>query len=95
MRDNAPPYQNGTTQAITTSGTSAAITNAWGANTRLIRIATTADAHYTIGSAPTATTSDPLLPAGVVEYLIVPPSLKLAAIQVTAAATFTVTEVSK
>lgn len=95
MRDNAPPYQIGATQAITTSGTSAATTTAWSADTRLIRIATTADAHYAIAAAPTATTDDPLLPAGVVEYLIVPPGLKLAAIQVAAAATFTVTEISK
>lgn len=93
MRQYESPYRLGTTQAVTVAATSAATAATVGA--RLIRVASTTDCHIAFGAAPTATTSSPLLPAGVVEYIIVEPSYKVAAIQNAAGGTLTVTALDK
>lgn len=82
----------GTTQTITTSGSSAAISTAFGNNTRLVRIVATEDVHLEFATSPTATTSDPFLPANQVEYFRVTAGDKVAAIQNSAAGTVYVTE---
>lgn len=81
-----------TNQNITVAGTSAATSNAMGSQTFKIRIATTTDAYFAIGPTPTATTSDPVLPAGTVDYVKINPGEKVAALQVTAGGVFSVGE---
>ena len=54
-RDYSPPYRLGTEQKVAVASSSAAISNAWGADTYIIRVATTTDCHITIASSPTAT----------------------------------------
>lgn len=96
MRNNQAPFRLGTTQVVAIGASSAVTTNAFGADTRLIRLAATGDCHFAIGDAPTATTSHPILPAGTVDYFIVDPSDKVAAIQADASTgSLSVTEVSK
>ena len=93
---NAPTtYKWGTTQKVTTSGTSAATSNAVGSQIRVVRLKATEDMHIAFGTSPTATTSDPLLSAGETEYVDISPSLKVAAIQASTAGTLYVTEVTK
>jgi hypothetical protein len=82
----------GSTQTITTSASSAAISTAFGNNTRLVRIVCTEDAHIKFAASPTATTGDPFMPANQVEYFRVEAGEKVAAIQNSAAGTVFVTE---
>jgi hypothetical protein len=82
----------GTTQTITTSGSSAAISTAFATGTTVVRIVATEDVNIKFGSSPTATTSDPFIPANQVEYFKVTAGEKVAAIQNTAAGTCYVTE---
>ena len=82
----------GSTQTITTSGSSAAISTAFASATRIVRIVATEDVNIKFGSAPTATTSDPFIPANQVEYFKVTSGEKVAAIQNSAAGTCYVTE---
>jgi hypothetical protein len=82
----------GTTQTITTSGSSAAISTAFATGTTVVRIVATADIHLKFATSPTATTSDPFLPANQVEYFKVTAGEKVAAIQNSAAGTVYVTE---
>ena len=63
---------NGTTQHIDVLASSAAISNAVATN--VVRISTTVDINYAVGSAPTAigastANAGPFLPAGGVEYI--------------------------
>ena len=83
------------TQTVSVSGTSAAITNAVGSGIHVIRMVSSTDCHFALGGAPTATTSDPLLPADTVEYIRINEGEKIAFIQNTAAGTAYVTEVSQ
>lgn len=91
--------RGGTTQTIAYDS-STAITNAFGAQTYQVRLAANSACHYKIGDgAQTATTSDPFLPANVIEYVAVSPGQSISAIKaatnglVTATAgTLTVTE---
>ena len=82
----------GTTQTITTSGSSAAISTAFATGTTVVRIVATEDVNIKFGSSPTATTSDPFIPANQVEYFKVTAGEKVAAIQNSAAGTCYVTE---
>ena len=82
----------GTTQTITTSGSSAAISTAFATGTTVVRIVATEDVNIKFGSAPTATTNDPFVPANQVEYFKVTAGEKVAAIQNSAAGTCYVTE---
>lgn len=81
----------GTTQAITTSGSSSA-SSAFGANTRLVRIVATEDVNIQFASSPTATTSTPFVPKNSVEYFKVTGGEKIAVIQNSTAGTCYVTE---
>lgn len=78
MQDAA---RNGTTQAVAYTGTAAASTNAFGAQTYMVRVVANSACHYTFAASPTATTSDPFLPANWVEYVTVTPGQKISAIQ--------------
>ena len=73
--------RNGTTQTVAYTGTAAASTNAFGAGTNAVRIVANSACHYTFGSAPTATTSDPFLPANWVEYVYVRPGEKISVVR--------------
>lgn len=79
--------KHGTTQVISAGATSAQ-TTAFGTETTLVRIATSghtgADSHvhYEVGANPTAsTTTSPLLPCGLIEYVVVAPGQKIALIR--------------
>jgi hypothetical protein len=88
----------GTSQNVTTSGTSAATGTAFGANTSEIRVVCTQNTWILIGDGtPTATTGagSTYMPAGVVEYFHVNPGQKLAAIQDSAAGTVNVSEMTR
>lgn len=82
----------GTVQTVTVNGTSAPTTNAFIAQTTIIRIVCTAACHYTVAAAPTATTSMTYLPAGVVEFVSVTAGEKIAFIQNVGAGVAYVTE---
>tara|TARA_B100001093_G_C26831087_1_gene1016162 strand:- start:339 stop:653 length:315 start_codon:yes stop_codon:yes gene_type:complete len=82
----------GTTQTITTSGSSAATSSGVATSTRVVRIVATEDCHITFATSPTATTSLPFLPAKQVEYFKITGGHKVAAIQSSTAGTVYVTE---
>lgn len=97
-RSNENIYQDfaGTTQKISVAAASAAVTNAFDADTRILRISTTTDCHLALAASPTATTNDMLLTAAEgVRDITIDGGGKLAAIRVTADGTLTVTELSK
>lgn len=83
-----------TSQDITTSGTSATVTNAFGAQTYCVRLAATAAVRFRVVEAAggTAVATDTYLPANWVDYAIVNPGQKIAAIQDTAAGKLNITE---
>lgn len=81
-----------TTQTITVGAASVATTNAIDAQCRRIRLVSTTACHVAFGSAPVATTSDPLIPANFPEIIHVPRGVKVAAIQNAAGGTLFVTE---
>jgi len=93
----------GTTQTIAYDGT-IPITNAFGAQTRMIKIVSNSASHYHLyetGGTATATTADPYLPAHWIEYIMVNPGQKISAIKAatnglvtTTAGTMWVTELS-
>lgn len=72
-----------TTQTLAFTGTSATATNAFGAQTYIIRVASNAGCHFRIVEAAggAATASDVYLPAGWVDYILVTPGQKISAIQ--------------
>ena len=71
----------GTTQTIAYDSTTVA-TNAFGAQTRQLRLVANSACHYAIGDgAQTATTADPFLPANAVEYVTVTAGQRVAAIK--------------
>jgi hypothetical protein len=79
-----PTSRQGTTQTVTFAGSSGAAGNAFGSQTRQIRVVADSACNYRIsdgGSATAATTSDPFLPANWVEYLTVQPGEWIAAIR--------------
>ena len=84
----------GAVQTISVAATSAAVSNAFGAQTYQVRLASTVACYYTVEATPVATTSDNYLPANWVEYITVTPGQKIAAIRASADGTMTVTEVS-
>jgi hypothetical protein len=79
----------GTSQNFAPAGSSVQST-AFSSQCVCIRVCSTAAVNYRIDSAPTAVATDALLPANVVEYLVVSPGQKIAAI---GTATVNVTEV--
>lgn len=84
-----------TNQTVSVSGTSAAVTNAFGSGTTVIRLVSTTDCYLKFGASPTATSSDILLPANVVEYFGASPGVKIAALQRSSSGTLYVTEMTK
>ena len=83
----------GTNTTFTLSGSSQA-TAAFGAQTYQVRVATAGQpAFIRIGDGtPTATASDPVVPASWVDYFTVTPGQKLACLQAGTAGTLSVTE---
>ena len=76
------PRRLGTTQTVAYTGSSAAIGNAFGAQTYMIRVVANSACHVKIGDgAQTATTSDPFVPANWECWFAVTPGQRLAAIQ--------------
>ena len=79
MQDSS---RQGTTQTIAFTGSSVAITNAFGSQTRQIRIVCNSPCNYKIGDgAQTATAADPFLPASWYEYVTVSPGQRISAIR--------------
>jgi hypothetical protein len=71
-----------TNQAITTSG-AAALSAAFGSQTRLVRLAATGVVAVLFGKAPVAVVTDMRLSAGAAEYFIVLPGDKISVIDAT------------
>lgn len=76
-----PSARNSTTQVVAYTGTAAASTNAFGTQTRQIRIVANSACHYAIAGTPVAVVTDAFLPANWVEYVTVNPGEKISAIQ--------------
>lgn len=87
-------YRPGTTQKVTVSDTSAAVSNAFGSGIHKLRIVSDTDCHFVLGASPTATTSDPYLPADTVEYITVSQGEKIAFLQDSAGGNAYATEVT-
>lgn len=80
-----------TTQTISYDS-STGISNAFGTQTYAIRVVANSACHIQIGDgAQTATTSSPFLPANWVEYIVVTPGQKIAAIKAATAGLVTAT----
>ena len=76
-----PSSRVGSTQTIAYNA-SVAIANAFGPETYQLRLVADSACCYRIGDgAQTATTADPFLPANTVEYVIVSPGQRIAAIK--------------
>lgn len=73
--------RNSTTQTVAYTGTAAASTNAFGSQTRRLRIVANSACHYLVSGSPTAATTDPFLPANWVEYVTVAPGEKISAVR--------------
>lgn len=78
MQDAA---RNSTTQAVAYTGTAAASADAFGSQTRQIRVVANSACHIVVGGTPVAAVTDPFLPANWVEYLTVNPGEKISAIR--------------
>lgn len=88
----------GTSQSIAVTTASTGATNAFGAQTFAVRVAVsgTGNTHYRIGDGTqTAVTTDPFLPNTWIDYVIVSPGQKIAAIAESGTATLTVTELTQ
>jgi hypothetical protein len=84
--------RNGTTQAVAYTGTAAASTNAFGEQTRKVRIAANSACHYVIAKTPVAVVTDAFLPANTIEYVTVNPGEKISAIKAATAGLVTTTD---
>jgi hypothetical protein len=76
--------RHGTTQVIDVTSVSAGVTSVFGAQTYLVRLAAASPVHYRIYSgqvSSVATSTDPLLPATVVEVVGVAPGQRITAIK--------------
>ena len=91
----ASHYYPRTTQSVAYTASSAATTNAVGSQIYAVRLVSTSDSHYALGESPTATTSDPYLPADTIEIISIKPGQKVAFIRNTADGTAYVTELSQ
>jgi len=90
--EGLPIYRPSTVQKVTISGTSAAVSNAFGASTGAVRIVSTTDCYYTVAASPTATVTDHYLPAATIEHILVEPGEKIAFIQSSTGGIATVSE---
>ena len=74
-----PAFSLGTHQEIDGTSASAATTAVLSAtNDTLVRVCSTSDVRVLVGATPTALATSPLLPAGCVEYIIIPKANKIA-----------------
>ncbi len=87
-------WRLGTHQNVAYTGTAGTITNAVGNYTRFVRVVCTSAAHIKIGKTPTATTSDPYIPANWPEVFQIGEGEKVSAIQSSAGGTLHVTELT-
>lgn len=93
-------WHQGTTQTISVTNASAAVTNPFGSQTYAVRISVGLNAgvtglHYRVGDGtPTAVIGDPALPITWVEYVLCNPGQKVAAITDAGTCTMHVTELS-
>ena len=85
-------HRLGTHQSVAYTGTAGVITNAVGSQTRAVMVTVTTAAHIRLGSAPTATTSDPFLVANTPYKIQISPGEKVSAVQSAAGGTLYVTE---
>ena len=83
----------GAHQSVAFTGTAGTITNPMSAGVHKCRVVATSACYIRIGSSPTATVSDPYLPANVVEYFTINPGEQVSAIQVSAGGSLSVTEI--
>jgi hypothetical protein len=84
----------GTHQSIAYTGTAGTIANAITVGSYKVRVCSTSACYVVIGSSPTATAAGMYLPADTVEYFTCSPGEKVSAIQLSAAGTLHVTEIS-
>lgn len=87
-------YRLGAHQSVAYTGTAGTITNAVGSYTTAIRVVATSAAYIAIGAAPTATTADVYISAGIPEVFSCNPGEKVSAIQVSGNGALHVTELS-
>ncbi len=84
-----------TTQKVSYTATSAAISNAVGPHVSIIRLIATSDCHVTFAKAPTAVATDMYLAADQEECFVIHPGQKVAAIRDTADGDLYVTEMTR
>lgn len=96
-RNISPPYRvfEGTNQNLSLSTTHAVTSNAMSADATHIRVATNVDCYVSVGASPTATTTDILLPAGTIDYILVEPSDKVSGEALSGTGVMSVTECSR
>jgi hypothetical protein len=88
------PYKIIGTSVVAISGSSAA-SPAFTNQTTIVRVVSTTDCFIRFDATPTATTTQMLLPANVVEYFRVTPGHKIAGIQRAAGGNLYVTEMTR
>jgi hypothetical protein len=85
--------RNDTTQVVAYTGTAAATTNGFGAQTRQIRVVSNSACHILVTKAGTAAqVTDPFLPANWIDYYNVNPGEKLSAIKAATGGLVTATD---
>lgn len=89
------PWKPGTSQIKAYTGTAGVIDNAIADGITVVRVWLTTAGFISIGSAPSATTSDIPMPANTPEYFVVPPKSKVSAIQLSAGGNLHVTEMTR
>jgi hypothetical protein len=85
----------GTCQKVAYTGTAGTISNAFGSQTRLVRVLLSTAGYVVAGITPVATTNDMRMSAEVPEYFACRPGEKISAIQDAAAGTMYVTEMTQ
>lgn len=76
--------RHGTSQALDFTSVSAGVTSAFGAQTYVVRLSTTAPVHYKVYGGEVSSTADstfPLLHVNMVEYVGVAPGQKISAVK--------------
>lgn len=92
--DYAQVFGVGSTSSVSytgTAGSSFSMIAAGGSATAVVRVLTTTAAYIAVGSAPTATASDMLLPANTEIILEIPTGNKVSAVPLTTSGTMYVT----
>lgn len=86
-------YIPGTSYGYTTTGASQQ-SSAMSATASIVRVAVNQDTYVAVGTNPTATANDAMMPAGSVEFFAVTEGDKVAFLQVSTAGRITVTELA-